>query len=393
MRRGLGLLAALALLLCSFGALADEAGVLSESELNEWLRQVLADSLQETPLNAPVGEESLTEDGYAFLYSFATLYYDKPTLDEASVLQAVSVTGEGYATPRGIALGGSDTSLEQTYGWQNPYLMGYDALVPFYLLNNLPTAAYWSWATLDEHEQVSSVRCAIHVRLDNGLYTDASLVYTLADGVITDIRAYGLTDVASEAEVVSNVNAVLDAQVAGGLTQAASAAGYTTQSNAAMFSADDLAFGGLDYARLTPDAARALLGEPASEATTPDDTGDTLISMDWPGVSMSFARGAGGENRLETVSVTDESLVGPRGVRVGAALADVLAAFCADGEGRVTAEAALLYGDGVNPPYALLEAREGNAILRYVTLAADTAVTLWMTFNEGRLAEFMVYSW
>ena len=43
---------------------------------------VLRESAAREPLNAPVGEESRTEDGYAFIYDFATLYYDKPVLDE-----------------------------------------------------------------------------------------------------------------------------------------------------------------------------------------------------------------------------------------------------------------------------------------------------------------------
>ena len=81
-------------LLCPLYALADDSGVLAESELNEWVVKALRDSAAERPLNAPVGEESHTEDGYAFIYDFATLYYDKPELDENSVLLAVSVTNE-----------------------------------------------------------------------------------------------------------------------------------------------------------------------------------------------------------------------------------------------------------------------------------------------------------
>ncbi|MEG0901734.1 MAG: hypothetical protein RSG96_06415, partial [Clostridia bacterium] len=68
------LFALVALLLLPALAFADDAGVLSENELNRWVTQVLHDSAEEQPLNAPVGEEALTEDGYAFLYSFATLY-------------------------------------------------------------------------------------------------------------------------------------------------------------------------------------------------------------------------------------------------------------------------------------------------------------------------------
>lgn len=83
-------------LLCPLYAFADDSGVLAEGELNEWVVKVLRDSAAGQPINAPVGEESHTEDGYAFIYDFATLYYDKPVLDQDSVLLAVSVTDEAY---------------------------------------------------------------------------------------------------------------------------------------------------------------------------------------------------------------------------------------------------------------------------------------------------------
>ena len=86
-------------LLCPLYALADDSGVLAEGELNDWVVKALRDSAAREPLNAPVGEESHTEDGYAFIYDFATLYYDKPVLDEESVLLAISVTDEAYPGP------------------------------------------------------------------------------------------------------------------------------------------------------------------------------------------------------------------------------------------------------------------------------------------------------
>ena len=112
------------LLMCPALALADDSGVLAEGELNDWIVGVLRKSAAREPLNAPVGEESRTEDGYAFIYDFATLYYDKPVLDETSVLLAVSLTSEIYPGPRNIYLGDAETVLTGTYGWQNPALAG-----------------------------------------------------------------------------------------------------------------------------------------------------------------------------------------------------------------------------------------------------------------------------
>ena len=131
-----------------FPAVAE--GVLKETELAAWVDEVLRCSAPLTPMNAPVGEEALTEDGYAFLYDFATLYYDKPVLDASSVLQAVSITDDRFAGQGGICLGSSTEALTAAFGVQNPYLLGDGTFAVFYRVNELPSAAYWSWAQLDE---------------------------------------------------------------------------------------------------------------------------------------------------------------------------------------------------------------------------------------------------
>ncbi len=192
-------------LLCPLYAFADDSGVLAEGELNEWVVKVLRDSAAGQPINAPVGEESHTEDGYAFIYDFATLYYDKPVLDQDSVLLAVSVTDEAYPGPRGIKLGDAQSVLIDTYGWQNPTLVGDGIFAAFYRLNSLPQSAYWSWAQLDGAGAITGVQCAIHVQVSDGRYTDAGVVYSLEGGVVTAIRVYGLSSFISADEVRGNL--------------------------------------------------------------------------------------------------------------------------------------------------------------------------------------------
>jgi hypothetical protein len=195
------------------GARADDTGVLSEKELNGWLQELLRSTLSQQPQNAPVGEESLTEDGYAFLYGQATLFYDKPVLDQSSKLQAVSVTDEGLVTPRGIAVGSPAQLLVDTYGWQNPGLMTDGFMAPFYVLNQLPQAAYWAWAQVEEGKPVM-VNCYIHVQMAQDVYTDAGVHYTLEDGVVSGIRVYGLGSLISLQDVLGNLEAFSQTQAA-----------------------------------------------------------------------------------------------------------------------------------------------------------------------------------
>ena len=202
------------ILLCGLvsAAWADDAGALAEGELSAWLNQLLLDTRDMQPLNAPVGEEALTEDGYAFLYDFATLYYDKPVLDRESVLRAVSITSDAYAAPRGITLGADETALLSTFGWQNPYLMGDGVMAAFYQIDEMPRAAYWSWASHDDEWQLTRVHCAIHVQAGEDRYTDVSLVFELENGMISAIRLSGLDTFITAENVYANLDAVLDVE-------------------------------------------------------------------------------------------------------------------------------------------------------------------------------------
>jgi len=193
-------------------ALADTAGALAEGELSAWLNQLLLDTRDLQPLNAPVGEESLTEEGYAFLYDFATLYYDKPVLDASSRLRALSITSPEYAAPRGITLGADEWALLTTFGWQNPYLMGDGVMAAFYTIDDLPRCAYWSWATHDENWWLTSVQCAVHVRVGDDSYTDVNLLFELEDAAVTGIRLTGLDSFVTVTDVIANLDAVLDVQ-------------------------------------------------------------------------------------------------------------------------------------------------------------------------------------
>ncbi|MEG0268870.1 MAG: hypothetical protein RR821_01340 [Clostridia bacterium] len=384
-------------------ALADDAGVLSEGELNAWISQVLRDSAKEQPMNAPVGESALTEDGYAFLYPFATLYYDKPVLDEKSILQGISITDEHYAALRGVALGSGAEALFASYGWQNPNLMGDGSFASFYRLNELPRAAYWSWAQ-HEGEILKSVQCAIHVKAGEDQYTDAGLLYTLENGVVTGIRVYGLNKCITQADVRKNLDAVMSVEAMGSgdePSQADSHAqqvvkGYEQKHEQPVFSQADLKLNPLDYTTLTEKEAQAVLGDALQQDSVKDDTGATLLTVKRKGVTLSYTLSADGtDTSVEAMVIDQNVLAGPRGIRIGDSLEKVLALFASDGEGRVQGTSAVLYGDGVNAPTGLYETVDAHtATLRYTTLTAqETTVTLHMTFADTKLTEMMIYSW
>ena len=373
-------------------ASAEGNGVLGEAELSLWVDQVLRDTAALTPLNAPVGEEALTEDGYAFLYDFATLYYNQPELNAASILQAVVVTDESYPAVRGVRLGSSAEDVVNAVGQQNPFLLGDGSFAAFYAVDELPRAAYWSWAQTDENGGLYGVQCAMHVKAAEDRYTDAGVYFALEDGAVSEIRVYGLHSYITAEEAQANLEAVYHVENAIGWWAMAEeeTEGYLTASSAAPFGEGDLAFSGMEFVSLTVEAVNAALDETARTAAL-DTENEQILTAEWSGAYMSGSAAG----RVDVFSVTDSRIEGPRGVRVGDTLDKVLASFESDGEGRVYANQALLYGDGQTAPYGVLEQGEGYASVSYTAAMTkeQANVTLMLQFADGLLEEWMIYTW
>jgi len=385
-------------------ALADDAGVLTEGELNNWIMQVLRDTKGQEPGNAPVGEESRTEEGYAFLYSFATLYYDKPALDQTSRLQGFAITDDMTDTPRGIRVGMPAEALIAAYGWQNHELFGDSSFAVLYQLDQLdqqPGGAYWCWAGLNETGGLTSVRCAIHAHAGNGRYTDAGVYYLVQDHVITAIRVYGLSQLITRAEAESNLRAVTAVVAAGSGDEGLlgyTAEGFFGQSQAPAFQKSDLHIAGRDFLTMSQDDALHAFGKPAREEELPDDPDGWLRIMEYDGLALTFALNSSRSNALlESLSITKPGIPGPRNLAIGQALADAWPLFRSDGTGATLESEALLYGDGSAAPYGTLERMGHMTTLRYADIVEDgnhqRVVTLSLFFENDRLTEILLHSW
>jgi len=397
-----------AMLLCCIPvfALADDAGVMTETELGNWVAQVLLQSKAESPQNIPVGEESLTDSGYAFLYSFATLYYDKPVLDNQSILQGFAITDENLVTPRGISLGSSAWDLIAAYGWQNPELLGDGSFAALYRLNNLPSSAKWSWAQRSD-TGIVSVRCAVHADVgDENRYTDAGILYQTQDGLVSAIHVYGLNQSISLADVQSNLSAIAAVQAAASGDSEREAASYLTpsrwsflKSEAPAFGEADLSFAGIHFLELAEADASLSLGPPDRDEWLPDDTGEWLHIAHRDGLVLTYLLDKNRENsRLETLCITSSRWEGPRGVHIQDSTDSVLSRFLADGAGSVLGEETLLYGNGTSPPYGAIFISDGWMTARYVALiqgadGIERETALCLSFADDQLVEILLYSW
>lgn len=393
MKKCVALFLALMMVLSLTTAVAEsDADALDYDELMDWAEGFKTRALAaEAPLNDPTEEAAYTEDGYAFVYDFATLYMDRPEMTADSVLQAVVVYSPEEQGPRGTGVDQLSSEVLNAFYNENDDLQGDSSFAALYVSDTMPAGALWGWVQRDG-QRIETIQYAVHEQLSSGGdgYTDCGLVYTLSDNLVAAIRAYGLNETISADEVRSNLDAVQE------VSEKTEYAQVPTSINGAeleMFDRDDLIFSGLDFLSLTPEEAEARLGA-AQEDDWMEDEGAYLRSMEFASCTMTFSYDAQKQNpTLEMLSIDMDGLEGPRCVRIGDTLSSVISRF-RNGEGDydgVSRE--VLYGDGENAPYGLAEyGDDATAGLWYAAKLEDgRTVVLSMSFEQMYLSDITLY--
>lgn len=393
MKKCVALFLALMMALSLTTAVAEsDADALDYDELMDWAGGFKTRALAAgAPLNDPTEEAAYTEDGYAFVYDFATLYMDRPEMTADSVLQAVVVYSPEEQGPRGTGVDQLSSEVLNAFYNENNDLQGDSSFAALYVSDTMPAGALWGWVQRDG-QRIETIQYAVHEQLSSGGdgYTDCGLVYTLSDNLVAAIRAYGLNETISADEVRSNLDAVQE------VSEKTEYAQVPTSINGAeleMFDRDDLIFSGLDFLSLTPEEAEARLGA-AQEDDWMEDEGAYLRSMEFASCTMTFSYDAQKQNpTLEMLSIDMDGLEGPRCVRIGDTLSSVISRF-RNGEGDydgVSRE--VLYGDGENAPYGLAEyGDDATAGLWYAAKLEDgRTVVLSMSFEQMYLSDITLY--
>ena len=393
MKKCVALFLALMMVLSLTTAVAEsDADALDYDELMDWAEGFKTRALVAgAPLNDPTEEAAYTEDGYAFVYDFATLYMDRPEMTADSVLQAVVVYSPEEQGPRGTGVDQLSSEVLNAFYNENDDLQGDSSFAALYVSDTMPAGALWGWVQRDG-QRIETIQYAVHEQLSSGGdgYTDCGLVYTLSDNLVAAIRAYGLNETISADEVRSNLDAV---QEVSEKTEYAQVPTSINGSELEMFDRDDLIFSGLDFLSLTPEEAEARLGA-AQEDDWMEDEGAYLRSMEFASCTMTFSYDAQKQNpTLEMLSIDMDGLEGPRCVRIGDTLSSVISRF-RNGEGDydgVSRE--VLYGDGENAPYGLAEyGDDATAGLWYAAKLEDgRTVVLSMSFEQMYLSDITLY--
>lgn len=373
-------------------ALAEEsaAGSLELEELKEWAAAYKERAMATQPLNDPAAADALSEDGYAFIYEFATLYMDRPEMTEDSVLKNLVITDPAEAGPRGTAVDMFTDDVLAAFYNENPSLDGSRSFAALYLGDSLPQEAVWAWVQRDG-QRVMSIQYAIHEQRATGGegYTDAGLIYTIQGDLVAAIRAYGLDEYSTEEEVRENLTAVRQIMKETGYARVP--VSYVGTDLAAL-GLEDMAFSGVDFLTMTPEEAEDVLGECLEDHWMEDDTGEFIRMMEFAGCDVTFVYDASKQNpQVNSLAITEGGMEGPRCVRMGDTFSSVLNRF-RYGEGAYADLTETLYGDPAGATYGVAEyGADASATLTYAFEDGGRQVVLHLGFTTMELSEMLLY--
>lgn len=386
------MLSCLMLLMVSYAAAQEEdsdvISPLSVEEIAAFTQQVLDLAKAQEPIVTPEGEADLTEDGYAFIYDFGTLYLNHPQMGEDAALLSFVITGEDVKGPRESMVGQTVQELLASFTSENPALSGDYNHAVLYLYDELPLEAVWAWVARDG-QRVQSVQYSVFAAYPEGEYTDTGVLYTVQGGLVDAIRVYGLTERISEADVRDTLNLVRASLVS--RTYESVPTSFDGLQLTA-FDAADLRFSGFDFASATPEDAIARFGEAIEDNLMTDSDGSQVRLMDFGDCEIFFRTDkASGETYVSSLTVASDGLEGPRAIRVGDTFASVLSRF-RFGEGEYTDGIELLYGSTESYEYGICEYGDNaSATLRYFSVdEKGEPVELLILFENMELSEYLL---
>ena len=375
MKKLLALLLALTLICPALAEPAqEESAPLTREEL-----EIYADALVNAALEKGAITVVTSQDGPTVAFTGCgslTIADDQLTQTTALLDAALAV---GQACPRGLEIGSTLEEVMQVYPNDNPQLLGtyYDAAL--YVSGEKPEiTAGW---ILREGQRVTQITHCVYAWGEDGV-GKCGVTYTLDQGYVTDIEVFGLGDRIEEEQALAELAEVSQMQE----QQEYFAYPQSASADLTPFGREDLAFGGLDFLDLTPEMALNALGDSPVDEWMEDSNGEYLRLREWEGVSILFRYNAKKEFlHVDSLAVNEDTLEGPRGVRVGDYMETVVNRF-QHGQGGSDAEGQLyLYGQSDSANYGVISYSTETVAITYA-FALEGQNVLWqLTFANGAL--------
>ncbi|MBR2055086.1 MAG: hypothetical protein IJ968_09405 [Clostridia bacterium] len=376
-----------ALLLCCLMvmplALADEmeeTPVLSMEELemykeNLWAQAMAGEIILEKDQNGQ--NVAITAVGDL------TITGDAPEADTYVRNARLSVHQPG---PRGLMIGDSLDMIFQVYPNDNPALVGnyYEATLCIWGEEPEVMLGY----ALRNGQRVTEVTYAVYNWQADGI-VKSGITFHLDQGYIQQINVFTAPELMTQEEVLSDINDSAAVQ------EDDEYFAYPVSENGAAldpFCREDLVFSGMDFYALTPDKAITALGNAQVDEWNQDTDGTWLRLMQWDGITLIAKYDT--EKKFSSVyslTITNEEVEGPRGLRTGDYIDMVLFRF-RHSEGSAVENGVILYGDGENAPFGKITYGTDTDTLVYTEKLDQGSVMLYLTFNNDILQEIQLFN-
>ena len=401
MKKFLSMIIALCMLAMCGAAAAEDPDPLTAGELEAWANGLKAVALEEELLNDPSDEDSETEDGYLFQYTFAALYGDQTEMTADTKLLAAVIDDSGeeeiresntaeQVGPRGISLSMSPAEVIALFPNDNPEQAGDYTGAMLFLHETADGGAVYGRVDRDG-QRVSTITYGEFVPENDG-FRLATLQCLFTDSLLYEMRAECFD---SEADIPLLTREDRDDMIASlkaldGKDEYVAVKTSRDGTELTEFSADDLSFSGLRFLEMTPED---LPGTP-EEDMMEDDDGSYILMLDEEDYDAVFRcdNEEGVNAKIVSFTIKGEGLEGPRGVRIGDKLHEDLQRFrfennSSDGTDEI------LYGDENAASFGLAQySVNGESTLRYTTEAGDgTQAVLLLRYTMNLLDEITIY--
>lgn len=360
----------------------EESAPLTREELEIYLDAMTQAAREDESRRVDPGNESFYP---SVTFSGGELQIADETFDESTAVLGFTV-GEHQADPRGLFLFCSVDEALAAYPNDNPDLAGSYFDAALYIHGEKPEVTTGYVVRLGQ--QVVSVWHQVYSWRPDGVAV-SSVNYAVDQGYVYQIDVRLDYEVVDEAAALAEIQEVADMQEITGY----SVYPHSADNGEALapFQREDLTFTEFgqkkaDFLDLNAEEAIAAFGAAQVDEWTEDSDGSFLRLMQWEGISLLLQYDAQRKFlAVDSLTLNDMMLDGPRGVRVGDTLDSVIYRF-RHGETFTADDTLSLYGDGQTLPYGMLAYSPESAELSYAFALEDGKTVVWhMTFVAGEL--------
>ena len=388
MKKTLAILLALTLCLAAAVSVSaeDAAAPLTAEELTAWTETLKARALDAEPLEMGEGEDPETEKGFLFNYDFAALYADTAELTADSRINAAQISGDGESFLRDLAIDMTPWDVIARFPNDNPHLAGdrEDALL---YLRDTDNGGFAFGRVFRDGQRIAAIEYADLVPEGEG-FRAASLTFYFSDSLLIQALAAGMAgeDVVSREEA-NELRAALNALEV--MDEYAAVKSSRNGLELDEFCEADLFFSGLDFLNMKPED---LPGEPERDLFDNED-GTWLLTLDEEAWEAVFQCDKNGDSAtIVSFMIKDDSIEGPRAVRLGDQFHEVLQRFRFE-ENETDGISEVLYGtENTVPRGTVLYVGDDGMTMRYVCeVSGGRQVELLLRYTQNELSEIIIH--